>query len=96
MRFTFLTILLTLLSLQTVQSQTPTHFNLDVLDDRIGYLKAIYSNDRAVRLYEDSVMIVAGFRSDEHLAAIDSMYRMDSTLTAKINDYLNIHQKKNQ
>jgi hypothetical protein len=91
MRFTFLTILLTLLSLQTVQSQTPTHFNLDVLDDRIGYLKAIYSNDRAVRLYEDSVMVVAGFRSDEHLAAIDSMYRMDSTLTAKINDYLNTY-----
>lgn len=86
MRFTLLISLLTLASLQTVKSQS--RFNLDFLDDRIGYLKAIYSNDRAVRLYEDSVMVVAGFRSQEHLAAIDSMYRMDSILTLKINDYL--------
>ncbi len=86
MRFTLLIFLLTLTSLQTVTSQT--RFNLDFLEDRIGYLKAIYSNDRAVRFYEDSVMAVAGFRSEEHLAAIDSMYRMDSVLTLKINDYL--------
>ncbi len=89
MRFTTLTVLLILVSLQTAKSQT--RFNLDVLDDRIGYLKAIYSNDRAVRLYEDSVMVVTGFRTEEHLAAIDSMYRMDSVLTLKINDYLNTY-----
>ncbi len=88
MRFTTLT-LLTLLTLQTVKSQT--RFNLDFLEGRIGYLEAIYSNDRAVRLYEDSVMVVAGFRSNEHIAAIDSMYRVDSVLTLKIDEYLNTY-----
>lgn len=87
MRITLFFFLLVIGFSTSLKSQTKT-FNLEAREGRIAYLKAIYSNDKAIRLYEDSVMAVAGFRSSEHLSAIDSLYMMDSILTIKIDDYL--------
>lgn len=81
--FPTLLLLLTCLGLQAQKS-----FDLGMLDERIGYLQALHSTDEAIRYYEDSVMLASGFKSEEHLAAIDSLYEIDSVLSIKIDSYL--------
>lgn len=63
----------------------------NTLEQRIKYLHNIYNTHRAINFYEDSVMVVSGFRSEEHLAAIDSLKKVDVVLTNKIDTYLNTY-----
>ena len=63
----------------------------NTLKQRIKYLNSIYSTHKAINYYEDSVMVVSGFRSPEHLAAIDSLKQVDVVLTNKIDTYLNTY-----
>ncbi len=63
----------------------------NTLEQRIKYLNSIYSTHKAINFYEDSVMAVSGFRSPEHLVAIDSLKKVDVALTNKIDTYLNTY-----
>ncbi len=55
---------------------------------RSRYLTSIFNLDQRIRFYEDSVMQASGWKSPEHLAAIDSLWQIDSILVLKIDDYL--------
>lgn len=63
----------------------------NTLEQRIKYLHSIHNTFKAINYYEDSVMVASGFRSPEHLAAIDSLQQTDQVLTQKINTYLNTY-----
>jgi|SRR5690606_4931841 len=63
----------------------------NTLEQRIKYLHNIYNTHRAINFYEDSVLATTGFRSPEHLAAIDSLQKTDIILTNKIDTYLNTY-----
>ncbi|WP_417601804.1 hypothetical protein [Owenweeksia hongkongensis] len=63
----------------------------NTLEQRIKYLNSIYNTHKAINFYEDSVMVVSGFRSEEHLSAIDSLKKTDKVLTKKIATYLNTY-----
>lgn len=63
----------------------------NTLEQRIKYLHNIYTTHKAINYYEDSVMVVSGFRSEEHLAAIDSLRKVDIVLANKIDVYLNTY-----
>ncbi|WP_417611504.1 hypothetical protein [Owenweeksia hongkongensis] len=63
----------------------------NTLEQRIKYLNSIYNTHKAINFYEDSVMVVSGFRSEEHLAAIDSLKQVDVVLTHRIDTYLNTY-----
>lgn len=85
MRLLFtLSIIFTLTGISNAQPQ-------NTLEQRIKYLHSIYSTHKAINFYEDSVMVVSGFRSEEHLSAIDSLKKTDEALTEKIATYLNTY-----
>ena len=63
----------------------------NTLEQRIKYLHNIHNTHKAINFYEDSVMVVSGFRSPEHLAAIDSLEKTGIVLTKKIDTYLNTY-----
>ena len=62
---------------------------LSTVDRRIHFLHQIYLTHETTNNYEDSIMATTGFRSEEHLLAIDSVKKTDSILVREIDQYLN-------
>ena len=65
--------------------------NLEVSGEKGIFLNSVYQSDRAVRHFEDSVMIADGWRSSTHLKAIQQLWYVDSLNTLKIDQYLDDH-----
>ncbi len=82
--------LIILVVLQAIGSSllAQSYYSTATRDDRIKLLTIIYKNDKAVRQYQDSVRYASGFHSTEDLMAIDSVFKMDTMLTARIVSYL--------
>ena len=87
-RASFTVVLLMAALLVKAQPEVNEVLILSQTKSRINYLEKIYDLDQEVRHYEDSVMYASGFHSPPHLAAIDSLRKVDSLLSHKIDRYL--------
>ncbi len=65
--------------------------NLEGSGEQGIFLSSVYQSDRAVRHFEDSVMLADGWRSSTHLEAIQQLRYVDSLNTLKIDQYLDDH-----
>lgn len=83
---------ITLITLTTLSSAAqPPMKSVELLHSnyhRAKFLKSVFQWNEQVQEYEDSVMAAAGWGSDEHQAAIDSLNAVDSMLIAGIDQYL--------
>ncbi len=73
------------------QSHNATVEFLNSKLERGRFLHSVFLLDQDVREYEDSVMVASGWKSTEHLKAIDSLMLVDSLLTSQISKYLDFY-----
>jgi len=83
--------LLLTLSLAVILAGISVAQPLNNLEQRREYLNSIYNTNRAVNYFEDSVMVASGFRSEEHMSAIDSLQKTEGLLAKKVDEYLNAY-----
>ncbi len=58
---------------------------------REAFLKSVQEVYIKTSDFEDSIMVAEGFRSEKHLAAIDSLHKLDTILFKQMGTYLQLY-----